>query len=177
MALFYLVRHGEPAYDEMLEKGFWGFGRDFAPLSEKGKTQAQEAARDPRLREAELIVSSPYTRALQTAQIISGETGLAVEVEVDLHEWLPDQENRYKTSEESFALAREFARCHGEYPPGRTLRWETLSHMRQRVQRVADKYAGRRAVILVAHGAVFGCLTQAEQMDHAQILEYSYPER
>lgn len=35
MALFYLIRHGEPIYDNMLEKGFWGFGRDFAPLSEK----------------------------------------------------------------------------------------------------------------------------------------------
>lgn len=33
MAIFYLVRHGEAVYDHMLESGFWGFGRDFAPLS------------------------------------------------------------------------------------------------------------------------------------------------
>ena len=37
MALFYLVRHGEANYEHMYENGFWGFGRDFAPLSEKGK--------------------------------------------------------------------------------------------------------------------------------------------
>jgi broad specificity phosphatase PhoE len=37
MALFYLVRHGEASYDYMFENGFWGFGRDFAPLSEQGK--------------------------------------------------------------------------------------------------------------------------------------------
>ena len=59
MALFYLVRHGEAIYDNMLENGFWGFGRDFAPLSEKGKQQA----------------------------------------------WIPDENNQYETSEESFAFA------------------------------------------------------------------------
>ncbi len=36
MALYYLVRHGEANYDDMFVNGFWGFGRDFAPLSEKG---------------------------------------------------------------------------------------------------------------------------------------------
>ncbi|MBD5488569.1 MAG: histidine phosphatase family protein, partial [Lachnospiraceae bacterium] len=74
MALFYLVRHGKASYDYMLENGFWGFGRDFAPLSEKGKQQTEITAKDIRLKNAELIVSSPYTRALQTAQIISRET-------------------------------------------------------------------------------------------------------
>ena len=35
MALFYLIRHGEPVYDHMLENRFWGFGRDFAPCLKK----------------------------------------------------------------------------------------------------------------------------------------------
>ena len=95
MALFYLVRHGEANYDNMLENGFWGFGRDFAPLSEKGRQQAEITAKDARLKQAELIVSSPYTRALQTAQIISRETGIRVEVDIDLHEWIPDEDNQY----------------------------------------------------------------------------------
>lgn len=82
MALFYLVRHGDPVYDHMLENGFFGFGRDFAPLSEKGKEQAEIAAKDIHLKSAEFIVSSPYTRALQTAQINSRETGLRVEVDI-----------------------------------------------------------------------------------------------
>ncbi len=41
MALYYLVRHGEANYDDMFVNGFWGFGRDFAPLSEKGRQQAE----------------------------------------------------------------------------------------------------------------------------------------
>lgn len=141
MALLYLVRHGEANYEYMLENGFWGFGRDFAPLSEKGKQQAELAAKDPRLKNAELIISSPYTRALQTAQIISRETGIRVEVDIDLHEWIPDEGNQYKTSEESFAFAREFTQFSGEYPPGEKFRWESLSHMRKRMIHVADKYS------------------------------------
>lgn len=49
MALFYLVRHGEAIYDHLLEKGFW-------PLSEKGREQAEIAAKDIRLKGAEIMV-------------------------------------------------------------------------------------------------------------------------
>ena len=90
MAMFYLVRHGEPDYDTVREAGFRGFGVDFAPLTERGVAQAENAAQDPRLKTARLIVSSPYPRALQTAQIISRATGLKVAVELDLREWIPD---------------------------------------------------------------------------------------
>ena len=174
MALFYLVRHGEPTYQHMLENGFWGFGRDFAPLTDRGREQAEVAAKDARLTGAELIVSSPYTRALQTAQIISQETGLRVVVELDLHEWIPDLTNQYKSSEESFACAREFTEHHGEYPTGTALRWETLSHMRQRMRRVADKYSEYDKVIFVGHGMAFRCLKYIEKMQPGEIVECLY---
>ena len=44
MAIFYLVRHGEADYSDLLEKGFFGFGRDFAPLSKIGIEQVEKAA-------------------------------------------------------------------------------------------------------------------------------------
>lgn len=174
MAIFYLVRHGEAVYDYMLESGFWGFGRDFAPLSPKGKQQAEMAARDIRLKSAEIIVSSPYTRALQTAQIISKETGIDVEVDIDLHEWIPDRDNLYTTSEESFALAHEFTKWKGEYPPGSRFRWETLTSMRQRMRRVADRYSDFNRVIFIGHGMVFRCLTYIEEMRPGEIIECVY---
>lgn len=174
MALFYLIRHGEPVYEHMLENGFYGFGRDFAPLSEKGREQAEITAKDIRLKDAEIIVSSPYTRALQTAQIISMETAISVEVDIDLHEWIPDWDNLYETSEESFALAREFNKFGGEYPPGEKFRWESLSHMRQRMRRVADRFSDYDKVIFVGHGMAFRCLTYIEKMRPAEIIECTY---
>lgn len=37
-----------------------------------------------------MILSSPYTRALQTAAILSRELNIDLQVEFDLREWQPD---------------------------------------------------------------------------------------
>ena len=174
MAIFYLVRHGEADYSEMLEKGFWGVGRSFAPLSQKGISQVEAAAIDERLKSAQLIVSSPYIRALQTAAIISKETGLKICVDIDLHEWEPDKTNQYTTSEEAFELTREFNLHKGVYPKEQCLKWETLAEVRQRIRRVADKYADYDKVIFVGHGMAFRTLTYIEHMKPAEIIECTY---
>lgn len=174
MAIFYLVRHGEADYSEMMEKVFWGFGRSFAPLSQKGIEQAEITAKDTRLKGAELIVSSPYTRALQTSAIISRVTGLKIRVEVDLHEWEPDKTNQYTTSEEAFMLTREFNFYKGVYPDGQQLKWETLAEVRSRMKKVTENYSKYDKVILVGHGMAFRTLTDIDQMQPAVIFEHKY---
>ncbi len=174
MAIFYLVRHGEADYSDLLEKGFFGFGRDFAPLSKIGIEQVKKAAKEERLKTAQIIVSSPYTRALQTAAIISRETGLKICVEVDLHEWIPDKTNQYKTSDEAFTLAKEFYENKGVYPDGKQLKWEALEEVRKRMQRVAEKYAGYEKVIFVGHSMAFEALTNIDGMKPAEIIEWEY---
>lgn len=39
------VRHGESDYRELEERSYTGFGIDLAPLSEKGRQQAQELSK------------------------------------------------------------------------------------------------------------------------------------
>ena len=172
MALFYLVRHGEADYSQMMESGFFGFGRDFASLSKIGIEQVEKMAKDERLKTAQIIVSSPYTRALQTAAIISRETGLKFCVEVDLHEWIPDKTNQYKTSQEAFSLAKEFYENKGVYPKGQQLKWETFEEVRKRMQRVAEKYAGFGKVIFVGHSMAFEALTGIENIKPAEINDW-----
>ena len=159
MAFFYLIRHGEPDYGNMLEKGFYGFGRSFAPLSETGFKQAEKTAKDKRL---------------QTAAIISRETGLKINVEIDLHEWQVDKTNQITTSEEVIALTKEFNDNKGTYPKNQQLRWETLDEMRNRIQRVADKYANYNKVILVGHDMAFRTLTYIKKIRPAEIVELEY---
>lgn len=171
---YYLIRHGEADYSELMEYHFFGFGRDLAPLSAKGIIQAEETAKDERLKTAELIISSPYTRAMQTAQIISKHTGIEVRVELGLHEWIPDLSNKYTTSEESFYLAREFTQCRGIYPAETIKCWETIEAMRKRMRKVADKYAEYEKVIFVGHGMALRTLTYIEQMKPAEIVECKY---
>ena len=172
MALFYLVRHGEADYSQMMESGFFGFGRDFASLSKIGIEQVEKTAKDERLKTAQIIVSSPYTRALQTAAIISRETGLKFCVEVDLHEWIPDKTNQYKTSQEAFSLAKEFYENKGVYPKGQQLKWETFEEVRKRMQRVVEKYAGYEKVIFVGHSMAFEALTGIENIKPAEINDW-----
>lgn len=143
-------------------------------MSEKGIIQAEETAKDERLKTAELIISSPYTRALQTAQIISINTGIKVRVELDLHEWIPDLSNKYTTSEEAFSLAEEFVKYKGVYPVETKKLWETVDDMRKRMRRAADKYAEYEKIILVGHGMALRTLAYIEEMKPAEIVECKY---
>ena len=98
MATFYFIRHGKPDYTYGDIHGFIGQGHDFAPLKEERINDVIETSKDERLKDAQIIVSSPYTRALQTASIISKEKGIDIVVEPDIREWQPDLTYQYKRS-------------------------------------------------------------------------------
>ena len=174
MALFYLIRHGEPDYDAVSELGFYGFGRSFAPLSERGLEQAEETAKDARLLDADLIICSPYTRALQTAAIISRKIDKEIVVEPELHEWIVDRTNSITSSDEVSMLGKEFQECKGVYPEGQEKRWETLASLRTRIKHVADKYADYDKVIIVGHGMAFRVLKYIENIAPGKIVECEY---
>ncbi len=174
MAIFYLVRHGQPDYSPCDERGHIGHGRDLAPLADEGIEQAERTAKDVRLMGADIIVSSPYTRALQTAAIISKKTGIDIKVEMDLHEWMPDITFQYKEFSECIQLTEGFNKHRGVYPKGETPRWESLYSLKYRVRKVADKYAHYDKVILVCHGMVMRTLTYSEQIKPGEIIECKY---
>ena len=91
------IRHGEPDKAEVEKRGFIGQGRDLAPLTEEGIRQAEEVSLNSILEGCQLIVSSPYTRALQTAAILSKNTGLNIKVEGDVHEFILDKTFQVKS--------------------------------------------------------------------------------
>lgn len=174
MALFYLIRHGEPDYDAVVKLGFYGFGRSFAPLSELGLKQIEETAGDSRLLDADFIICSPYTRALQTAAIISRKIDKEIIVEPELHEWIVDKTNSITSSEEVAALGKEFHDYKGVYPDGQEMRWESLASLRERIKRVADKYADYDKVIIVGHGMAFRVLKYIENIAPGEVVECKY---
>lgn len=63
MAQFYLVRHGQPDYNPCDERGYIGHGRDLAPLSQEGISQALITALDPRLQN-ETLLYHPHIQGL-----------------------------------------------------------------------------------------------------------------
>lgn len=91
MTEFHLVRHGEPDYDMLNHLPLSGWGWDVAPLTKQGVVQAKMAAQQLSTAQAEIIISSPMTRALQTGMIISNYLQIPAAVEFGLHEWIPDK--------------------------------------------------------------------------------------
>ncbi len=174
MAIFYLIRHGEPNYDAVSKIGFFGFGRSFAPLSDKGIKQAEATAEDRRLLDADIIISSPYTRALQTAAIISRKVNKPIIIEPELHEWIADKTNTLSSNSEAVKLSNEFNVYKGVYPENVEMKWETLASVRERMKRVADKYSDYNKVIMVGHGMAFRTLAYIEKMAPAQLIECVY---
>ena len=129
--MFYLVRHGQTDYSMKNSRIYQGFGVNLAPLSQTGVRQIEETAKDVRLKGTQIILSSPYTRALQTAAILSKELGAPIVVETDLHEWLADKKYTYlddKTAEKNY---QEYTEMNGCYPEAMERSWESAEMMRK----------------------------------------------
>lgn len=148
------IRHGEPDYSPCDLRGFIGQGRDMAPLSQEGIAQAENVSKDILLEGSDMIVSSPYTRALQTAAILSKNTGLDLHVEVDLHEFIPDRTFQYKGKEESYLLHKDFWDHKGVHPERDQKKWESIDEMINRINPVLERYLNYNKIIVVAHGGV-----------------------
>ncbi len=90
MTIFFLIRHGETDWSLNDMYQLKGEYRDLPSLTPIGIKQTVDLSKDIRLEKAEFILSSPYTRALQTAAILSKNINLDITVEYDLREWQPD---------------------------------------------------------------------------------------
>lgn len=151
---FVLIRHGDPDYSACVRGGINGQGFGLVPLSEKGLQQARQVAAHPALAGAQLVLSSPYTRALQTAAEIVRATGLPLAVEPDLHELMADRSGVPHTREEMKQLHQEFLACRGCWPEGGERPWETVEQLTDRVTNVLSRYLTYDKVIVVTHGGV-----------------------
>lgn len=175
MATFYFIRHGQMD-TSMAEKKFYkGFAYNMMTLSEKGIKQIHETAKDARLQNAELIIASPYGRALHSAAILSKELHVEMRVETDLHEWLADIVSYEFLSEEmAEALYRDFTEHHGHHPEGTPCLWESADQMRARVMNVLDQYRDYSAVIVVCHGILMQYVLGIGHPENGEIAELVY---
>ena len=161
------VRHGEPDYHELEERFYTGFGMDLAPLSEKGRQQAQELWQNPLLQSANLLVTSAVTRALETAFYVSCATGLPLRVEPMLHEW-----QVYESGIDRFEEARTlFLENKGELLSNSPIQYETATEMKSRFLECMAKYRDYQTVVVVAHRMLIRQFVPNEKIDFCQVIE------
>jgi broad specificity phosphatase PhoE len=152
-----LLRHGHAGYEAV--EHFVGHGRDLAPLSAQGIAAVERAVARLASHPPDVVLSSPMTRALQTAAIVGRCLDREVVVEVDLHEWMPDADQRWRSWDEVAAAVRDFRAFGGEWPDGEPRSWEPMSAVRRRVGAVLGRHDDGRDLLVVTHSMVIEAVT------------------
>jgi uncharacterized phosphatase len=160
MTRFFLVRHGETEWNRLRKIQ----GISDIPLNDTGRSQAAALGDILSKHRFDLIVSSPLSRALETAQIVARKLGMPAPLVIqDL------VERNYGQAEGSSGLELDTL-----YPPGtEILGREDRADVTKRVVRTLHDLAIRHPeadILAVAHGAVIRCV-----VDYAAPGEYSEP--
>ena len=149
---YFAMRHGE---SEKNTKGVINFKlENVFHLTDLGKKQAQESAKSFDSEKVDLILSSPFARCLETAEIVREALGLQAEVVVDdrlweiksgdVYEGLADGKNLefFKSPEERFEKAPEGG--------------ETFVDLNKRVGSLLHELEGKykdKNILVVTHAA------------------------
>lgn len=166
-----LVRHGEPDYQPCEERNFIGYGMELAPLSLAGIEQAKNVAKNNLFDGAEIILASPYPRALQTASYIATEIKLDIIVEVDLREWQPDLTFQCKTHKEAGAAYKDYRLNNGLIPANESKNWETSIMVLNRATECLKLYSCKyEKIIVVAHGELIRCLAGGDNLGYCGVV-------
>jgi broad specificity phosphatase PhoE len=135
-----LVRHGATEWS----KSGQHTGRTNIPLDEDGRTQAVELGERLADMEFDLVLTSPLSRARETAQLAGyGEVAEAV---YDLHEWDYGQYEG-RTSEDIRREQRDWSLFNDGCPNG-----ESASDVGSRADRVLSSVRGFERVAIFSHG-------------------------
>ncbi|HAS73948.1 MAG TPA: histidine phosphatase family protein [Clostridiales bacterium UBA8960] len=176
-----LVRHGEPSYTPCTQRELKGQGRDLAALNDDGIHQILSVS-VPKLvdRGVEIILSSPYTRSLQSAAIIASKLGLITKVVHDLHEWIPDLTFNYSSFKELKFIYSDFYEHKGIRKPPvlepSELHWEELETFRNRVENALKPFCTvYDCVAVVSHGMVIQSLT-GKTVGYGEVVEIEFDE-
>ncbi|MDO5438604.1 MAG: histidine phosphatase family protein [Erysipelotrichaceae bacterium] len=169
--MFYFVRHGKTDYSKRNTGIYQGFGVNLAPLSEKGIQQISEAAKDPCLQGADLILCSPYTRAVQSAAILSQKLGADIVVETDLHEWVADTDYNVVSDEEEDIAYEAYLNSSGRHS-SEADHWEETETLRKRILNVLRKYESYPKVVVVGHETMIRAVTGCGHIKCGTIIEY-----
>lgn len=190
-AVLWIVRHGESAgnvaRDLAQQQGLARIaleGRDVdVPLSDLGRRQAAALghwfASGEEGRRPDVILSSPYLRARQTAQLFRDAGGCAASVPICADERLREKEFGILDGLTSVGILAEqpqqaeFRRILGKFyhrPPGGESWVDVIFRLRALLDTVSLHHGGRR-VMIVAHQVVVLCMRYiVESLSEEEIL-------
>jgi uncharacterized phosphatase len=151
MTNFFLVRHGETDWNLVGRIQ----GATDIPLNETGRTQARATGEKMRGRHWDVILSSPLSRAFETASIIAASLGMPAPIaDHDL------VERNYGDAEGMTGPELEAFYPHDTPIPGRESREAVKVRVLAAIHRIAAEHRGKN-VVIVAHGGVIRAVLQS----------------
>ena len=171
-----LMRHSEADYTFVRARNYIGHGLDLAQLTEEGIELAEKASFDSRLDDAEIIVSSPYTRALQTAAILSKNRQLNIKIELGLHEWMPDLTFQFADKAAADEAAERFMKNKGACPKDSDIKYENIDDLFDRAKNALLSYMKYKKIIVVTHGMLMDRFVSTSKIPHCGIYEIDFDE-
>lgn len=153
-------------------------------LSDLGKRQARALGRwfgeMPPERQPDIVLSSPYIRARDTARLLLEAAGISPDrVTVIWDERLREKEFGIFDRLTRHGIARNFPALHeqrshvGKFyfrPPGGESWCDVILRLRSLLETITREYRGRR-VLIVGHQVIVNCMRYLlERLDEAQIL-------
>lgn len=148
-------------------------------LSDEGRQQAQALRQHltdlPQEQQPTVVLSSPYRRALQTAQIVTEGLGLDVLVDERLRErdlgafdgltWIGVQQEYPQESERRARVGKFYFR-----PPGGESWTDVVLRIRQVVLELQDRYAGERLWLFSHQAVIMSFRVAIEGLSEEEIL-------
>lgn len=143
-----LVRHGETNWNKESRLQ----GQEDIPLNELGRQQAKECGDYLKDDSFDVIITSPLSRARETAEIIQSMMNSPIEI-------VEEEKFKERAFGEASGLTMEERRKkypNRSYPDQED--WEAFKErLFKGIQEIHQKYTGKK-VLLVAHGAVINCI-------------------
>ena len=120
-----------------------------------------------------MILSSPYTRAIETAYIIAQKLNVPVRCEFDLREW--EQEVSKQFDEVQFReLLTEMKQNKGVWNKNCKYKWESLQDLGERVFNVIRKYDSYEKIIVVSHMMVISQFVYKDRIKNCEIIKVDF---
>lgn len=166
------VRHSKPDYSN-LNMELSNVLVNLCPLSNEGIKLAEDNKFTVEELSDFIILSSPYTRALQTATIMSAESNKSIIVEPLLHEWLPSKSFSIKCSE-IFERNKKYKDMKKNGTIYEDI--ETKEEMIERLTTILDKYKdlGYEKIVVFAHSRLISSFLDIKYLDYCQKIKFEY---
>lgn len=158
-----LIRHGNPNYKDCLisqNKAGIPINLNNAGLSTEGIQNCKNVADVISSFKPEVIISSPLTRALQTAIIFSHSGSYPLFIEKDLTEWLTNCSITINGKDEYNRMLEEVTQHNGIYDKTCKYIWESFDELKNRAFNVISKYIKEyKKIVVVSHKMLIFQLT------------------